>query len=169
MKKTPMVRIRSAKREDTNALVALSLAMARETEGRRLDETRLHKGIRAVLSDPRLGSFIIAEAREGSRRRIVGQLMLTYEWSDWRNGIFLWVQSVYVDPAWRRQGVYRALYRHVLERARRDPATCGIRLYVARDNRTARTVYRRVGLSSTRYIVYERDFVLESPTDHRRT
>ncbi|MCP9469760.1 MAG: GNAT family N-acetyltransferase [Nitrospira sp.] len=142
--------------------------MARETEGRRLDETRLRKGIRAVLSDHRLGSFIIAEAGERSRRRIVGQLMLTYEWSDWRNGIFLWVQSVYVDPAWRRQGIYRALYRHVLEQARRDPVNCGIRLYVARGNRTARTVYRRVGLSPTQYIVYEQDFVLESLTNRRR-
>lgn len=168
MKKTPMVRIRPAKRDDANALVALSLAMARETEGRRLDETRLRKGIHAVLSDPRLGSFIIAEAGERSRRRIVGQLMLTYEWSDWRNGIFLWVQSVYVDPAWRRQGIYRALYRHVLEQARRDPVNCGIRLYVARGNRTARTVYRRVGLSPTPYIVYEQDFVLESLTNRRR-
>ncbi|MCP9439059.1 MAG: GNAT family N-acetyltransferase [Nitrospira sp.] len=142
--------------------------MARETEGRQLDETRLRKGIHAVLSDPRRGSFIIAEAQERSRRRIVGQLMLTSEWSDWRNGMFLWVQSVYVDPAWRRQGIYRALYRHVLEKAKRDPTTCGIRLYVARDNRTARTVYRRVGLSTTRYIVYEQDFVLESQTNHRR-
>lgn len=162
-----MIRIRSAKRGDANALIALSLAMAKETEGRRLDKTRLRKGIRAVLSDPRRGSFIVAEAQKGGRLRVVGQLMLTSEWSDWRNGMFLWIQSVYVDPAWRRQGIYRALYHHVLEKAKRDPVICGIRLYVARENRTARAVYRRVGLSSTRYIVYERDFVLGSRTDHR--
>ncbi|MCP9456446.1 MAG: GNAT family N-acetyltransferase [Nitrospira sp.] len=144
------------------SLVAFSLAMAWETERRRLDEARLRQGILAVLSNPHRGLFLIAEVREPSRRHIVGQLMVTFEWSDWRNGVFWWVQSVYVAPAWRRRGIYRALYQYVLGKAKSDPTVCGIRLYVARRNRIAQTVYRRVGLVKTNYIVYEQDFVLDS-------
>lgn len=156
------VRVREAKHTDVNSLVTFSLAMAWETERRRLDKARLHRGILAVLSNPYRGSFIIAEVREQGRRHVVGQLMLTFEWSDWRNGVFWWVQSVYVAPAWRRQGIYRTLYQYVLRKAKNDPMVCGIRLYVAKGNRIAQTAYRRVGLVRTNYIVYEQDFVLHS-------
>jgi ribosomal protein S18 acetylase RimI-like enzyme len=164
MNDQPRVRVRGARRADTESLVTFSLAMAWETERRRLDKARLRCGIRAVLSNPHRGSFIIAEVTERGRRRIVGQLMVTSEWSDWRNGVFWWVQSVYVTPAWRRRGIYRSLYQYVLEKAKSDPTVCGIRLYVARTNRIAQTVYRRVGLVKTNYIVYEQDFVLDSVT-----
>jgi len=87
--------------------------------------------------------------------------MITYEWSDWRNGVFWWIQSVYVDPAWRRKGVYRRLHDTVVEIGKADNKMCGIRLYVAQDNHVAQTVYRRVGLTPSRYDVYEDDFVLK--------
>ena len=98
---------------------------------------------------------------QADRRQLVGQLMVTYEWSDWRNGDFWWIQSVYVDPAWRRKGVYRRLHDTVVEIAKADKKTCGIRLYVARDNCAAQTVYRRVGLAPSMYDIYEDDFVLK--------
>ncbi|MCP9452459.1 MAG: GNAT family N-acetyltransferase [Nitrospira sp.] len=160
----PRIRVRGAKRADVDSLVTFSLAMAWETERRNLDEARLRRGILAVLSNPHRGSFILAEVMEPNRHCIVGQLMLTFEWSDWRNGVFWWVQSVYVEPAWRRRGIYRSLYQHVLGKAKSDPTVCGIRLYVARGNRIAQTVYRRVGLIKTNYIVYEQDFVLDTVT-----
>jgi ribosomal protein S18 acetylase RimI-like enzyme len=87
--------------------------------------------------------------------------MVTYEWSDWRNGVFWWVQSVYVAPAWRRHGVYRTIHDYTMARAQADPQVCGIRLYVEQDNLTAQTVYQRVGLAPSSYAVYEQDFVLE--------
>jgi len=87
--------------------------------------------------------------------------MVTYEWSDWRNGVFWWIQSVYVAPAWRRKGVYRRLHDTVVEIGKADNKMCGIRLYVAQDNHVAQTVYRRVGLTPSRYDVYEDDFVLK--------
>ena len=86
--------------------------------------------------------------------------MVTYEWSDWRNGTFWWIQSVYVDPAWRCRGVYRTLHDYTLARAQADPQVCGIRLYVEQANHTAQTIYQRVGLAPSGYAVYERDFVL---------
>ncbi|MEP6890786.1 MAG: GNAT family N-acetyltransferase, partial [Nitrospirota bacterium] len=79
---------------------------------------------------------------------------------DWRNGAFWWIQSVYVDPDWRRKGVYRRLHDTVVATGKADKKMCGIRLYVARDNRAAQTVYRRVGLIPSMYDVYEDDFVL---------
>jgi ribosomal protein S18 acetylase RimI-like enzyme len=90
----------------------------------------------------------------------VGQLMITYEWSDWRNALFWWIQSVYVDPAWRRQGVFRCMHAKVMERAKADPGVCGVRLYVESENRIAQEVYRKVGLKTSSYAVFENDFVL---------
>jgi predicted GNAT family acetyltransferase len=106
---------------------------------------------------------MVAELEQVGDRRLLGQLMITYEWSDWRNGAFWWIQSVYVDPAWRRKGVYRRLHDTVVETGKADNRMCGIRLYVAQDNRVAQTVYQRVGLTPSRYDVYEDDFVLKHP------
>lgn len=152
--------IRRADTDDADALVGFSSAMAWETEHRRLDGTRLREGTQALLNTPSLGFFLVTEARESGRCVVVGQLMVTYEWSDWRNGVFWWIQSVYVDPAWRRQGVFRRMHDAVLSQAKADPTVCGIRLYVEQDNHTAQTVYQRLGLSPTPYKVYEQDFVL---------
>ncbi|MBH0178213.1 MAG: GNAT family N-acetyltransferase [Nitrospira sp.] len=157
--------VRQAEYADVDALVEFSAAMAQETEGRRLDRDRLRHGTRAVLDTSDRGFFIVAEIRERDRSRLAGQLMVTYEWSDWRNGTFWWMQSVYVDPAWRRQGIYRSMHHHIVEKAKADPAVCGIRLYVEQSNQAAQHVYQRVGLCRSAYLVYEQDFIL-IPSKH---
>src|SRR5687768_13747494 len=134
--------------------------MALETENRQLDLVRLREGTLSLLNTPSYGFFMVAEIRDGEQRRLIGQLMITYEWSDWRNGVFWWIQSVYVDPAWRRQGVFRRMHDVIVGQAKADPKVCGMRLYVEQNNRTAQTVYQRVGLSPSAYAVFEQDFVL---------
>jgi len=152
--------VRSATRDDVESLVAFSAAMAWETEQRRLDEARLREGTLSLLRTPSLGFFMVAEVRDSDRPRLIGQLMITYEWSDWRNGVFWWIQSVYVDPPWRRRGVFRQMHKAVIASAKAAPDVCGVRLYVEQDNQTAQSVYRRLGLSPSAYKVYEQDFVL---------
>lgn len=152
--------VRLARPEDAATIASFSSAMAFETEGRRLNLDRLHLGTIALIETPARGFFIVAEQEQGDRRQLLGQLMVTYEWSDWRNGAFWWIQSVYVDPAWRRRGVYRTIHNYTLARAQADPQVCGIRLYVEQENRTAQTVYQRVGLAPSGYAVYEQDFAL---------
>jgi ribosomal protein S18 acetylase RimI-like enzyme len=152
--------IRPAGRDDVDFIVAFSAAMAWETEHRRLDEGRLREGTLSLLSTPALGFFLVAQAQTSERAVLVGQLMITYEWSDWRNGVFWWIQSVYVDPTWRRQGVFRRMHEEVLASAKAAPDVCGVRLYVEQQNRTAQTVYQRLGLIASSYKVYEQDFVL---------
>jgi GNAT superfamily N-acetyltransferase len=152
--------IRAATLEDVQSIITFSAAMALETEDRRLDEARLGEGTLSLLSTPSYGFFMVAELRDGERHRLIGQLMITYEWSDWRNGVFWWIQSVYVDPAWRRRGVFRRMHEEVVSQAKADPKACGVRLYVEQDNRTAEIVYQRVGLARSAYRVYEKDFVL---------
>lgn len=159
------IRVRQADHADVNTLVGFSAAMAEETEGRRLDRGRLRDGTIALLDAPERGFFIVAEIQDREWTRVVGQLMVTFEWSDWRNGVFWWVQSVYVEPASRRQGVYRTLHAAVVAKATADPQVCGIRLYVEGNNHEAQTVYQRVGLVPSGYTVYEQDFVLAKPLD----
>jgi len=150
--------IRPGRLADVERLVAFSQAMALETEGRRLDTDRLQRGTRALLNSTIHGFFLVAE--QSQTNQVVGQLMITYEWSDWRNASFWWIQSVYVDPAWRRQGVFRNMHAQVIERAKADPSVCGVRLYVESENRIAQEVYRKVGLKPSSYAVFENDFVL---------
>lgn len=141
---------RVAAAHDAAVLAEFNAAMALETEGKRLLPEVVGAGVRSLLANPESGFYMVAE-QDG----VVGALMITKEWSDWRNGSFWWIQSVYVRPAWRRQGVYRRLYRHVQELAAKDPAVCGFRLYVERANRQAQTTYRALGMSETRYLVFE--------------
>ena len=152
--------VRTARREDADAIVAFSAAMALETEGRRLDITRLREGTLALLDAPERGFFMVADIAPQAPPQLVGQLMITFEWSDWRNAAFWWIQSVYVAPTWRRQGVYRRMHDVVTARAKADPKVCGIRLYVEQTNRTAQAVYQHVGLAPSAYAVFEQDFVL---------
>lgn len=152
--------VRLARPDDAATIASFSAAMALETEGRRLDLDRLQLGTIALIETPARGFFLVAELEQDDHRRLLGQLMVTYEWSDWRNGVFWWVQSVYVVPAWRRCGVYRTIHDYTIALAQADPQVCGIRLYVEQDNRTAQTVYQRVGLAPSGYAVYEQDFVL---------
>jgi len=149
--------IRRAMLADAGRIADHNQAMARETENVQLDPERLRLGVNAVLRDPAKGFYTVAEAEA----QVVGQMMVTFEWSDWRNGTFWWVQSVYVEPAYRRRGVYRRLYEHVLNEAKDRRDVCGVRLYVDRDNRTAQQVYERLGMNSAHYAMYELDFVLE--------
>lgn len=151
--------IRQAHHDDVETIVLFNAAMALETESRQLDLATLRKGILAFLGSPGYGFYIVAELPEENSYRPVGQLMITYEWSDWRNGVFWWIQSVYVVPDRRGLGVFRALHDHILTKAKPDPRVCGIRLYVERNNHRAQTVYRRVGLAPSIYTVYEQDFV----------
>ncbi len=141
-------------------LVKFSAAMAFETEGRTLDEERLRSGTLAVLNSLTQGFYVVTEGPLTRGTAMVGQLMVTYEWSDWRNGTFWWIQSVYVDPAWRRRGLYRRMHEFVLEEARTRGDVCGVRLYVEADNTTAQMAYRRVGMLPSSYRVFENDFVL---------
>ena len=150
--------IRQGRLDDIERLVSFSQAMALETEGRRLEADRLQRGTRALLNSTIHGFFLVAE--QSQTNQVVGQLMITYEWSDWRNASFWWIQSVYVDPAWRRQGVFRKMHAKVIERAKADPGVCGVRLYVESENSVAQDVYRRVGLKPSSYSVFETDFVL---------
>ncbi len=152
--------IRPATVDDVETLVDFNAAMALETEQRRLDLDRLRAGARELLTHPQYGFYIVAESPGEGTRTAVGQLMITFEWSDWRNGVFWWVQSVYVAPEWRRRGAYRAMHEHIAAQAKSDPHVCGLRLYVEHQNHNAQTVYRRVGLIPAVYTVYEQDFVL---------
>lgn len=160
MSDATVVLIRSARMEDTEAIAAFSAAMALETEGRALDSERLRQGTRSLLATPTHGFFMVAEQSRGKDRQLVGQLMVTYEWSDWRNAVFWWIQSVYVDPAWRRQGIFRKLHAGIMATAKADPKVCGVRLYVESENHLAQEVYRKVGLKPSSYAVFETDFVL---------
>ncbi len=103
---------------------------------------------------------MVAELEQTDDRRVLGQLMITYEWSDWRNGVFWWIQSVYVDPAWRRQNIYRRMHETVMATAKTSPNVCGVRLYVEGNNNAAQAVYRKVGLTPSSYAIFETDFVL---------
>ena len=154
---SPELALRRATESDMPMLIDGNAAIARETEALELDESRLHEGIRAVLMDPARGFYMVAETADGGEPRIAGQLMITYEWSDWRNAFFWWIQSVYVWPAWRRQGVYRALHAQA-ERMARESGACGLRLYVERTNATAQATYRALGMRRSHYDLFETDF-----------
>ena len=161
--------IRPATRDDADTIIEFNRAMALETESRRLDLATLRTGTLAILESPEYGFYVVAELPEGRRHKPVGQLMITYEWSDWRNGVFWWIQSVYVDPDQRGRGVFRALHNHVLLKAKADPRVCGLRLYVERENHRAQTVYQRVGFCPSVYRVFEQDFVLGHEVLHKQT
>jgi GNAT superfamily N-acetyltransferase len=145
------MKVRDATLADLDFIAASHAALAAEMEEQELDPSLLRPGIRAVLTDPVLARYYIAEL-EG---KAAGQLMTTYEWSDWRNGLFLWIQSVYVMPDARGLGVFRALYGHLEELARTDQRICGIRLYVDRANDRAFAVYARLGMHRSNYRVME--------------
>ena len=151
------LRIRRAGPHDSDIVAGFNLALAAESEGLELDPARVRRGVDAVLRDSAKGFYTLAEV-DG---RVVGQMMVTFEWSDWRNATFWWLQSVYVQPEFRQRGVYRRLYEHVLEEAKARNDICGLRLYVSKENQIAQRVYERLGLKPAQYAMYEVDFVLE--------
>ena len=145
------VSYREATPHDAEAIIDFQLAMARETEDVTLDRTVTTRGVHAVFADPSLGRYFVAE----SDGRAVASLLITYEWSDWRNGMVWWIQSVYVLPEFRRRGVYAGLYAHVKEMVEAEPAIRGIRLYVDNRNKPAQEVYTRLGMQGEHYRVFE--------------
>ena len=150
---TPPV-IRAATVGDAPVITGFNALLALETESRSLDPTRLRAGVDALFSDPSKGIYWVAEMEN----QIVGQLMITTEWSDWRNGCFWWIQSVYVHRDFRGRGVFRALHESVRCDALTRPGVCGVRLYAARANQRARETYLRLGFSHTDYEIFEEDF-----------
>ena len=151
------ISIRRGTASDAETIAGFNAAMALETEKLSLDGPRVLEGVRAVLRDASKGFYLVAELRG----RPVGQMMITCEWSDWRNGLFWWIQSVYVEPEQRRAGVYTSLHECVVEEAQRAGDVCGIRLYVEQENEIAQGVYRRLGMQKTAYDMFEVDFVIK--------
>jgi ribosomal protein S18 acetylase RimI-like enzyme len=143
--------IRKAQKSDAGSIVQFNMAMALETEQKILPKDKIDAGVRSLLKNSQYGFYMVAE-QNGT---IVGSLMITTEWSDWRNGIFWWIQSVYVIPEFRRQGIYRAMYMKVKEEAKGVPNICGFRLYVERDNLIAQKTYSDLGMTETHYKMYE--------------
>ena len=147
------IRIREGALSDAPLVADFNLLLAEESEGLRLDEALVQASVAAVLKDPAKGLYYIAEV-EGE---VVGQLMITYEWSDWRNGNIWWIQSVYVKPEFRRAGVFRALFHHLQSLARTQKDVCTLRLYVHAENERACQSYERLGMTRTKYEIFELD------------
>ena len=143
--------IRLADKIDEDALVDFNQAMALETEGKSLDAGVLRSGVEAVFQDEKKGFYVVAEDAGG----IVGGLMVTFEWSDWRSKWFWWIQSVYILPEARGQKIYSQLYEFVKAKAKENGEVCGFRLYVEKENLVAQKVYERVGMESSYYLMYE--------------
>lgn len=143
--------IRIARAEDAESLFNFNQAMALETEGKKLDSEILRNGVEAVFKDERKGFYVVAE----SDSKIVGGLMITYEWSDWRNRWFWWIQSVYILPEFRGKRIYSRLYDFVRTKAEEQKDVCGFRLYVEKENEKARKVYEKLGMESSHYLMYE--------------
>ena len=144
--------IRRAAPADIDHVIEFNRRLAEESEGKSLELGKLRPGVAAVLTDPHKGVYFLAE-EDG---RTLGQMGVTYEWSDWRNGWFWWIQSVYVRPEARRRGVFRAIFEHIVESARRQGDVIGLRLYVERENTVAHETYSKMGYEWTSYLVMER-------------
>ncbi len=153
--------IRQALAQDAAELAEFNISMARETESVELIPDVIRAGVEAMIQHPERGFYLVVELDNG----IQASLMVTTEWSDWRNGTFWWIQSVYVRPRYRRQGLYRELYERVKELAEQDSSVCGFRLYVERDNRIAQQTYASLGMRETEYKIFEE---LQQGLEYRR-
>jgi ribosomal protein S18 acetylase RimI-like enzyme len=147
----PNFTIRQAYASDAPAIADFNRQMAFETEHKKLLPEVILAGVNAMIANPAHGFYLVAE----NDNDIVGSLMVTTEWSDWRNGVVWWVQSVYIVETHRRQGIYRALYDEVKRLAADDPSVCGFRLYVEKDNVNAQKTYQSLGMEETDYLMYE--------------
>jgi GNAT superfamily N-acetyltransferase len=145
------MQIRPATEEDRFLIAGFQLEMAKETENVDLDSEIVNNGVMSVFQDPHKGKYIVAE-NDG---KVIASLLLTYEWSDWRNSVVLWIQSVFVVPEMRGQGVFKSLYKFVRKIANDDKSVSGIRLYVDKSNNDAMKVYNRVGMNGEHYGVFE--------------
>jgi len=148
-----MYTARPATADDADAIARFNQAMAKETEGKSLDLATLGPGVQQVFDTPSHGRYLVATSNDTGQ--VVGCLLITYEWSDWRNGQVWWVQSVYVHPEHRRRGVFKLLYQAVRDLGKQTGGVCGYRLYVERDNARAQQTYLNLGMSPTAYLIYE--------------
>lgn len=146
-------RIRTASPGDAAALISFNQAMALETEGKQLEAKKITSGVEAVFADEKKGFYVVAESED----KIVGGLMVTYEWSDWRNKWFWWIQSVYILPETRGQKLYSRMYEFVKQQAAEAGNVCGFRLYVETENVHAQKVYEALGMASSHYLMYEEE------------
>jgi ribosomal protein S18 acetylase RimI-like enzyme len=145
------ITIRQAESRDAEAIAGFNIAMAEETEGRPIARDLALAGVKSLFERPAHGFYLVADAGE----EIAGSLLVTHEWSDWRNGVFYWIQSVYVKPAFRRKGIYARLYAFLKTMAQVRKDVCGFRLYVEKDNTGAQKTYEKLGMTKTRYLMYE--------------
>ncbi len=143
--------VRQANHSDAAAIAEFNINMALETEGLHLDKQKISAGVLGMINHPERGFYIVVEAEE----EIVASLMVTTEWSDWRNATFWWIQSVYVVPAWRRKGLYRLMYEEVKHLSESAGGVCGYRLYVEKENVTAQSTYSSLGMHETHYLMFE--------------
>ena len=143
--------IREAKVKDAGQIAEFQLAMALETENIQLDKTTVDLGVKQVFDDQSKGTYYVAD-RDG---RIIASLLTTYEWSDWRNGTVLWIQSVYVSPEFRGTGVYKKMYSHIQGLVKKEDRLKGIRLYVDQSNTPAQQVYQKLGMTAEHYQLFE--------------
>ena len=153
MTKPTSYTIRKATVTDAESLIQFNTSMALETENKKLDRDKIEPGVMGLFENPQYGFYMVAE----HKGTVVGSLMVTTEWSDWRNGVFWWIQSVYVIPEYRRKGVYRAMYKKINEMSKSDHSqkVCGFRLYVEKENVIAQKTYKDLGMSETHYKMFE--------------
>ena len=147
------INIRRATTNDTPAIADFNISMALETEGKHLDPAIIKRGVANMISNPNMGFYLVAEDGEA----VVGSLMVTTEWSDWRNGLFWWIQSVFIVKTHRRRCIDRRLYETVKTLAAEADNVCGYRLYVEKDNRRAQLTYEHLGMQATDYLMYEEE------------
>lgn len=143
--------VRETTTKDIPTIIEFQQKMAWETEGVKLDPAILSEGVKNLFRDVNRGKYYVAE----ENGFVVGSLMTTYEWSDWRNGTVLWIQSVYIDHAWRGKGIYKKMYEHIQMIVKKSDDLKGIRLYVDRTNKPAQEVYKKLGMNGEHYQVFE--------------
>jgi GNAT superfamily N-acetyltransferase len=156
-----MIKIRKATINDAGTIAEFNQSMAMETEDKTLDAATIKAGVLRMVEDEQLGFYLIASSKD----KIAGCLGITTEWSDWRNGLWWWIQSVYVDPDFRSQGIFSSLYKAVREKALNETDVCGIRLYAEKDNERAIRTYIRLGMIETEYRILEEEFSISSRID----
>ena len=147
--------IRKAKLEDIEKIADFNIQMAKETEGKNLDKNVVREGVRAALNDKIKGFYLIA-VDNNTNKMLVGQLMVTFEWSDWRNKNFWWIQSVYVNKKYRNKKIFSQLFRTVAKMALSEKNVCGLRLYTSKNNFSTKRVYESLGMKKTLYEIYEK-------------
>lgn len=153
MKEENKINIRKALNKDIDVIARYNYNLAYETENKILNMNILTKGVEAIIKDENKGIYHVCEING----EVVGQIMYTFEWSDWRNGTFLWIQSVYVNKEFRGMGVFKALYKFIRDIADNDNNICGIRLYVEKENTIAKKTYKNIGMKECNYYIYEYD------------